>query len=67
MIAIQKKTGPVSGADFSIFPTASPCLFFDIETTGLSGEKNMIYLVGALLLTPESGQDRKSTRLNSSH
>lgn len=56
MIAIQKKTGPVSGADFSIFPTASPCLFFDIETTGLSGEKNMIYLVGALLLTPESGQ-----------
>ncbi len=56
MIAIQKKTGPVSGADFSIFPTASPCLFFDIETTGLSREKNMIYLVGALLLTPESGQ-----------
>ncbi len=51
MITIQKKTGPVADADFSLFPAGSPCLFFDIETTGLSREKNRIYLIGALLLT----------------
>lgn len=52
MITIQKKTESVEGVDFSAFPTASPCLFFDIETTGLSRDKNQIYLIGALLFTP---------------
>lgn len=46
MITIQKKTGPVADADFSLFPAGSPCLFFDIETTGLSGDYSSLYLIG---------------------
>lgn len=53
MITIHKKTAPAADADFSVLPAASPCLFFDIETTGLSREKNQIYLIGVLLFTPD--------------
>lgn len=56
MITIQKETAPSTAIDFSAFSAAPPYLFFDIETTGLSRDKNQIYLIGALLFTPDSAQ-----------